>query len=290
MDTLGLHVTPRVTRAVLLSAKGDVRHSAAGEHADPAAAVRAAIRDSGATRKSDRAAVAMARAEPAGRAAIAKALGRPLAEVQFVDEGAAAVAVEAWNGAARGARHAVCLWIGDTVFAGILLDGKPWTGARGLAGSAAWLTLNPVDRQDYRKYGGLAAEVSDRGIASRIAWRIQAGDRSDVLERAGQLEAITATHVYEAARRGDGVALSVVRDTGRYIGMAAANLANVIDPEVVVIAGPVAAYADLLLEPVRQECIRRLAPGLADTVRCEMSSLGAEAVAAGAARLAASPS
>src|SRR6266566_1036235 len=45
--------------------------------------------------------------------------------------GAAAIAAESWIGAARGARHAVCLYIGDEVFAGLLLDGKPWGGAHG---------------------------------------------------------------------------------------------------------------------------------------------------------------
>ena len=92
--------------------------------------------------------------------------------------GAAAMAAEAWIGAARGARHAVCLYIGDDVFAGLMLDGQPWSGAHGRAGAAAWLALNPVERQDYRKLGSLAAEVSAKGIARRLSWRIQAGDRS----------------------------------------------------------------------------------------------------------------
>lgn len=200
--------------------------------------------------------------------------------------GAAAVTAEAWVGAARGARHAVCLVIGDRVLAGILLDGKPWSGAHDLAGAAAWLALNPVERQDYRKFGSLAAEVSNKGIARRLSWRIQAGDHSAVLERAGDLESITAQHVFDGARTGDGVSISVVRDTAKYIGMAVANLAATLDPEVIVIAGSVAAAGDLLLDPVRQEFARRLPPGMAEKVRVEISPLGDESVAIGAARLA----
>lgn len=200
--------------------------------------------------------------------------------------GAAAVTAEGWVGAARGARHAVCLVIGDRVLAGILLDGRPWAGAHGLAGSAAWLALNPVERQDYRKFGSLAAEVSNKGIARRLSWRIQAGDHSAVLERAGDLESITAQHVFDGARAGDGVSISVVRDSAKYIGMAVANLAATLDPEVVVLAGSIAAAGDLLIEPVRQECARRLPPGMADKVRIEMSPLGDDGVAIGAARLA----
>ena len=107
--------------------------------------------------------------------------------------GAAAVAAEAWVGAARGARaRRVPARSAIDVFAGILLDGEPWRGAHGRAGAAAWLALNPVERQDYRKLGSLAAEVSRAGIARRLSWRIKAGDRSRVLERAGgSLDAIT---------------------------------------------------------------------------------------------------
>jgi glucokinase len=200
--------------------------------------------------------------------------------------GAAAIEAEAWVGAARGTRHAVVLNIGERVFAGILLDGRFWGGAHGLAGSAAWLALNPVERQDYRKFGSLAAEVSNKGIARRLSWRIQAGDSSAVLERAGDLESITAAHVFEGARSGDGVSISVVRDSAKYIGMAVANLATCLDPEIVVLSGEVAGAGDLLLEPVRQECARRLPPGMMEQVRVEMSPLGDDGVAIGAARLA----
>jgi glucokinase len=202
------------------------------------------------------------------------------------EPGAAAILAESWIGAARGANDAICLVIGERVTAGILLGGRLWSGAHGRAGSAAWLALNPVERQDYRKFGSLAAEVSNKGIARRLSWRIQAGDHSAVLERAGDLESITAAHVFEGARTGDGVSISVVRDTAKYIGMAVANLAVALDPEVIVLSGAIAAAGDLLLEPVRQECARRLPPGMADQVRLEMSMLGEDGVAIGAARAA----
>jgi predicted NBD/HSP70 family sugar kinase len=212
------------------------------------------------------------------------ALGR--LQPSIVRPGAAAVTAEAWIGAARGARHAVCLHIGERVLAGILLEGHPWAGAHQRAGTAAWLAINPVERQDYRAFGSLAAEVSDAGIARRLAWRIQAGDASDALEAAGEIDAITAAHVFDAARRDDGVAVSVARDTARYVGMAAANLALAVDPEVVVIGGRLAGAADVLADAVRQEYARRMPPGLAGQVRLEFSQLGEEAIAIGAARLA----
>jgi glucokinase len=200
--------------------------------------------------------------------------------------GAAAIVAESWIGAARGARDALCLMVGDRVVAGLLLRGEPWLGAHGYAGAAAWFALNPVERQDYRKFGNLAAEVSNEGIARRLAWRVQAGDESAVTTRAGSLEAITAAFVFDGAREGDGVAISVVRETAKYIGMAVANMASLVDPEIIVLGGSVADARDLLLEPIRQECGRRLPPGLVEGFRFAFSDLGDDAVPAGAARLA----
>ena len=72
--------------------------------------------------------------------------------------------------------------MGEHVTAGLLVDGRVWTGAHGYAGSVGWLALNPVERDDYRRYGGLEAEVAAAGIVRRLVWRIKSGDRSNVVE------------------------------------------------------------------------------------------------------------
>ena len=277
MLSLGLDLSVSPVRAVLVNDEGAVLASASG--ADGAEAVRNATHVGG--------------PDVAGAAIFNDAGQTPaVAGVRVVTRctpGGAAMAAESWLGAARGARHAICLHIGDEVFAGLLLDGKPWSGSHGRAGAAGWFALNPVERQDYRKLGSLAAEISAKGIARRLSWRVQAGDRSRVLDNAGgSLEAITGDLVFEGARAGDGVAISVVRDTAKYIGMAVATLAAAVDPEVVVVCGSVAA-ADLMLEPVRQECMRRLPPEWMSDLRVEFSTLGADAIAIGAARLARPP-
>ena len=281
MHALGVDLTDTGARAVVVTADGAVVRSEDAAWDRAAADARAIVQK---LWTKEITAHGIASEKPEAAAAIETEITGTTTHV--VTPGAAAVAAEAWTGAARGAQHAICLHIGERVFAGIYLAGRPWAGAHGLAGSAAWLALNPVERQDYRKFGSLAAEVSSRGLARRLAWRIQAGDESAVLKQAGDLDAITAAHVYDGARGGDGVAISVVRDTAKYIGMAVANLASTLDPDVVVISGPIASARDLLLEPVRVECARRLPPAMVDQFRCEMSPLGDDGVAIGAARLA----
>ena len=145
-----------------------------------------------------------------------------------------------------------------------------------------------MEREDYRKIGCLEAEVAASGIVRRLIWRIKAGDRSRVQDTVGNdLTAVTIDHVLDAARNGDGVAISVVRDTAKYLGMAAANMVALFDPETLVLGGLMASAADLLLEPVRVEISRRLPRSMIDALEIASATLGADAPAIGAARLAA---
>lgn len=280
MQALGIDVSGTAARTLTIGDDGSILGAASFTGSDAAAALRAAA----AASKGSRVAalgIAFDGSWPGGDPADLSGLPPP----RVCRAGDALVCAEAWIGAARGVRHAVGLWLGERVLAGVLLDGEPWQGAHGLAGTAAWLALNPVERQDYRKYGSFAAEVNDRGIARRLAWRVQAGDESAVGGGAS-LETIAAADVFAGARAGDGVAISVVRDTARYIAMAAVNLAIAVDPDIVVVGGPITTAADLLLEATRQDFERRLPPPMIGRVRCEFSPLGENAVAAGAARLA----
>jgi predicted NBD/HSP70 family sugar kinase len=202
--------------------------------------------------------------------------------------GTAAAAAEAWTGAARGATDVVYFGVEEHASAGILRQGTPVVGAHRRAPAVAWLALNPVEREDYRKIGCLEAEVAAVGIVRRLIWRIKAGDRSRVQEAVhGDLAAITVDHVLAAARGGDGVSISVMRDTAKYLGMAAANLVAVADPDVLVLGGIMASAGDLLLEAVRSEIARRLPPPMVESLTIVPAALGGDAPAVGAVRLAA---
>jgi glucokinase len=154
----------------------------------------------------------------------------------------------------------------------------------------AWLALNPVEREDYRKIGCVEAEVAAAGIVRRLVWRVKAGDPSKVADDVGgNLSAITADQILDAARHHDGVAVSVVRETAKYLGMAAANLVAITDPEMLVLGGVMASAADLLRDLVHTELARRLPKTTMDALIIVPAALGSDAAAIGAARLAANP-
>jgi glucokinase len=206
-------------------------------------------------------------------------VGRPAAS------GVAAAVAEAWVGAARDAQNVVYFAIGNRATAGILRDGTPLAGAH-RAPAIGWLALNPVERDDYRRSGCLETEVSTAGIVKRLVWRLKAGDRSRAQDAAGgDLAAITLEHILAAAREGDGVSISVVRDAARYLGMAVANMAAIVDPQVVVLGGVIASAADLLVEPICAEVSRCLPPDRARALTIVPAALGVDAPAIGAVRL-----
>jgi glucokinase len=292
---LGLDLSDAVVRAVVVNGSGRVlaraeQNAAAGA---PGQGVREALRGArDAAGDAEITSLGIATVSPGDplpkQTASAAAEVVPGIEPVAIASGAAAALAETWCGAARDLTSVVTFAIGEHVTAGVIVGGKLWTGAHGYAASVSWLALNPVEREDYRRLGGLEAEVAAAGIVRRLVWRIKSGDRSAVEDLVGgNLTRLTADVVFQGARSGDGVCISVVRDTAKYVGMAVSNLAIVVDPDAIVLGGTLAAAGDMMLDAIRLECARRLSPAQSERVRIVLSTLGADAVAIGAARAAA---
>jgi predicted NBD/HSP70 family sugar kinase len=288
---IGLELDDAAATAVRVDAQGLVLARARVEAAGDLAAATAKALAQVETSSADPLGIAATNPDsPAMASMVASLTSRlagPFTAAGAVMSGTAAASAEGWTGAALGVQDVVYFAVAQHATGGILRGGEAITGTRGRAGAVAWLSLNPVEREDYRKTGCLEAEVAAAGLVRRLIWRIKAGDRSRVQDLVnGDLSAITVDHLLEAARAGDGVSFSVVRDTAKYLGMAAANLIVVADPEMLVLGGIMASAADLLLEPLRVEMARRLPKPMMDALKIETAVLGADAAAIGAARLA----
>ncbi len=212
-----------------------------------------------------------------------------LSSVRILSRGPAVALAEHWCGAARGAGNVVALIATDRVDAGIILRGELLEGAHGRAGAASWLAMNPVEREDYRKLGCLEAEAGATGIVRRFIWRVKAGDFSRAADANTDLTTITVQQILDAARSGDGVAISVVRDTTKYLGMTIGNVVSLFDPDLVVLGGLYAEAADLLIDQSRAEALRRVSPRAAESLQVVPGALGEDAAAIGAARAALGP-
>jgi glucokinase len=170
-----------------------------------------------------------------------------------------AVLGEWWVGAARGARHAIGITIGTGIGGGLILDGRLYHGASDVAGEIGHTTIDTEGRRcKCGNYGCLEAYASGPNIAIRAIEEIEAGAASRLPSYVGgDLRQITAQTVYLAAQEGDELALEVVNDTARFLGVGIGNLLNVFNPEVVVVCGGVTLAGDHLFVPLRREAARR---------------------------------
>jgi glucokinase len=169
-----------------------------------------------------------------------------------------AVLGEWWVGAARGARHAIGITIGTGIGGGLILDGRLYHGASDVAGEIGHTTIDTEGRRcKCGNYGCLEAYASGPNIAMRAIEAVEAGAASTLSALVAANQPITAQTVYEAARQGDELALEVVNDTAKFLGVGIANLLNVFNPEVVVVCGGVTLAGDHLFVPLRREVARR---------------------------------
>jgi glucokinase len=166
---------------------------------------------------------------------------------------------EWWRGAAQGARFVAGITIGTGIGGGIVLDGRIYHGASDVAAEFGHTTIDVTGRLcKCGNYGCLEAYASGPAIAARAVEEIQAGTPTAIPRYVeGDLAQITAQTVYQAANDGDELALEVVRDTVRFLGAGVANLVNILNPDVIVLAGGVTQAGDRLFAPLRVEVKRR---------------------------------
>ncbi|MGO8876942.1 MAG: ROK family protein [Acidimicrobiales bacterium] len=201
--------------------------------------------------------------------------------VLLEDDATAAALGEAMQGAGAGCDPVAYLTVSSGVGAGIVIGGKSFRGAHGLAGEIGHLVIDPKGprcgcgrRGDVESYAG-GISVARRAVELWPAPRLSDGTASPR----------TAQEVFSLARRGDKRATAVVDAAGHAISCAIAALAAVADPARIVVGGSVAlAQPDWLLASAakaRELCMAETG-AVIDVVP---ASLGATSALAGAALL-----
>ncbi|WP_149204411.1 ROK family transcriptional regulator [Actinotalea subterranea] len=166
----------------------------------------------------------------------------------------------------------VFLKIGTGIGCGLIVAGAPFYGHVGTAGE---IGHSPIGDS------GPLCRCGNRGCLELAA---STSMMTEVLSRA-QGEPVTTADVVRNALRGDTATLRVLEDAGLAAGRALAGVVNLINPEVVVVGGPLAELGEILLDPVRRGISRYAMPLASETTTVVMSSLGARAEALGAAAL-----
>jgi glucokinase len=216
---------------------------------------------------------------------LANDLSRSLSvPVQVESDRNAAVLGECWLGAARGRSDAIVLMIGTGIGAGILSGGRIIRGAHELSGCAGWLTVTRNDVHAAQNNGELESLVAGPAIARAAQQRLRGSEDSSLARL--EVSKITAHDVAAAAREGDRLALDIFNRAGRFLGFGVANLVSLLDPEVIILGGGMAAVADLYLDPLQKAMFERAQPLAVQKVSIVVSKIADTANLLGCARLA----
>jgi len=201
------------------------------------------------------------------------------------DDRVASILGEQWLGSARGTRNAIYIIIGTGIGAGILVDGKPYKGSM-VAGAIGWTLLGKDFMNQIYDVGCLEHFASGPNIARRAIERVRKGAGTVMMAMVGnESDRITSEVVFEAARKGDKIALDIVKETAQYLGIAVSNVVSILNPEIVVIGGGVGEASDLLLGDIADIVNSYAQPYAAKQVRIVRSALGGNASLLGCARL-----
>ncbi|HEX2190602.1 MAG TPA: ROK family protein [Longimicrobiaceae bacterium] len=192
---------------------------------------------------------------------------------------------EWWLGAGRGTRALVGFTLGTGIGGGIVLNGEIFHGCSDVAGEIGHMTIDSNGRRcKCGNYGCLEQYASGPAIALRAVEGIEAGAETVLLEMVnGKLDEITAATVYEATVQGDAYATEVMKDTAKFLGAGIASIINILNPEMIVIAGGVTRAGDTLFEPLRAEVRRRAFKSAQECCRILPAELPGTAGVVGAA-------
>ncbi len=190
-------------------------------------------------------------------------------------------------GAGRGFDHLIYIGVGTGIGGGVIIGGKPFVGAMGLASEVGHMT---IDRNGPRckcgNVGCLEALASGPAIARIAAERIAGGESSDILHIvSGNLEKISGETVVAAARSGDALAKEVLETAGINLGIGVVNLLHLFNPQAVIIGGGVSQAGDLIFDPVRKVVAERTMANFRDRTMIIPSALGDDAGLLGAVAL-----
>ena len=173
--------------------------------------------------------------------------------VTLTNDANAAAIGEMMYGAAKGMRDFIMITLGTGVGSGIVANGQLIYGHDGFAGELGHTTIIPNGRlhPGTGKKGSLESYASATGVAQSAIEILETTDRPSLLRDIPKTE-LNSKAVFEAATKGDEVAIEVFAFTGKVLGMALANFVMFSSPEAIILFGGLTKAGDLILKPTRE--------------------------------------
>lgn len=211
----------------------------------------------------------------------------PIAQI-VVDDSVRTMGLAAHRfGAARDKANFVYVFLGSGIGAAVFVNGEPYVGTSGMAGEVGHVAIDangPWCTCGNR--GCLEALASTSAVMRRARERLAESGLMSTLRDAYENDALTLPALIEAARAGDKLAFQILDETGTYVGKVLALALNLLDPELVVLGGPLVQDGDVILEAVRYQVRLQALPHISKQTEIVVDDQGELAGARGAALLA----
>jgi glucokinase len=191
-------------------------------------------------------------------------------------------------GAGRGTKNMVMLTIGTGIGGGLILGGEVYRGAHGAGAELGHMVIQadgPPCQGNCPNHGCIEALASGTALGREGKAAAESAPDSAIGKLLAAGETVDGKAVTEAALAGDETAIGVFELIGTRLGVACASLANIFEPEAIVVGGGVIAAGELLLEPARRELRQRALRPMNETA-IVAATLGNDAGMIGAAALA----
>jgi len=182
-----------------------------------------------------------------------KKLNMPVA----IQNDANACALAEWKfGAGRGTQNMVFLTFGTGMGAGLIIDGRLYSGTNDNAGEVGHIRLNDIGPVGYGKAGSFEGFCSGGGIAQlariKAMEKLQMGEKVSFCNSINELQEITALKVAEAANKGDSLASEIYELCGTYLGKGISVIIDILNPECIVIGSIFVRSANLLIHSMEK--------------------------------------
>lgn len=190
---------------------------------------------------------------------------------------------EMWQGGGKGYEDVVMVTLGTGVGGGVIIDGTVIAGSSGAGGEIGHMIVNPLETDlcGCGGHGHLEQYASATGIVRMAKKRLKDQTEESTLRT---LKEISAKNVFDAAKSGDAVAMELVEELGRYLGLALSHVAATIDPQVFVIGGGVSKAGSILIDVIRKYYNQNILFALANK-EFRLAELGNDAGIYGCAKL-----
>ncbi len=190
---------------------------------------------------------------------------------------------ECWMGGGKGCRNMVFATLGTGVGGGIVIEGQVLHGAHGAGGEIGHMVINREETEacNCGKKGCVEQYCSATGVVRLAKQYLQSNSGDSVLRNNAEL---TCKDVFDAGKAGDTAALAILDRVYRYLGEFLANVACVVNPEVIVLGGGVSKAGQPLLDGAKKYFDQAVFHA-SKNVRFELAMLGNDAGAYGAFKL-----